>query len=166
MTTNNPKAQDVTEPDQGPLVTRRWFAGWLTVLAVLSVIVAIWNAITPIAKPDALETILAWPVYIHPWWISITIALIVLGIISQIYSRQQARDAARAAAANVWICTECDSAGWPGSHVTAKDHRSASGHMTRSGGPDLLAGYHPEGLTPPTSGAQIVRSDYSPPGDR
>lgn len=126
--------------DRSPLSARFW-AGWLTVLASLTLLVAVWNATGSMGHTDTggVAAIIAWPTYIHPAWVGVTVALVILGIVGQTYDRMVKRDRAAAEMAKVWMCTECETAGWPGSLHTARDHRSETGHMTRSGGPELLA---------------------------
>jgi hypothetical protein len=140
MTTNDPQ-------DRRGFSARFW-AGWATVLASMALLTSVWNATGNLGhiSTGGAAVIISWPTYIHPPWMGITLALITLGIIGQTYDRLVKRDRAKAEQAKVWVCTECDSAGWPGSAHTAEDHRSGTGHLTRSGGPEVLAAYHPDGL--------------------
>lgn len=119
--------------------SRRWFAGWLTMLALIATCVAVWNAVHAIDPPRSATVIIAWPALIHPAWVGLVVSILVLGVIGQIYSWQTRKDQQAAEAGKVWICTQCEAAGWPGSAFTAKDHRTTTGHVTRSGGAELMA---------------------------
>lgn len=125
-------------PDKGPLVTSRWLLGWLTAMALLAVIVSVWNLIRPIPGVYGMAYLIAWPVLIQPAWAGLTVAIIVVGVLGQLYARQAQRDLAKAQAASVWVCTECPEAGFPGSAFTGQDHIDGSGHLIRYGGPEVL----------------------------
>lgn len=133
MTTNDPKDR--------PGLTARFWAGWLTVVASLTLLTAVWNATGTEGhiSTDGAAWVLGWPTHIHPAWVGIVVALCLLGVVGQTYDRLVKRDRAKAELAKVWVCTECPEAGFPGSAFTATDHRDATGHLTRSGGPEILA---------------------------
>jgi hypothetical protein len=126
--------------------SRRWFAGWLTMLALIATCVAVWNAVHAIDPPISATAVIAWPALIHPAWAGLVVSILALGVTSQIYRWQTRKDQQTAEVGKVWICTQCDAGGWPGSALTAKDHRN-TGHLIRSGGPEVLAGYRPSGLS-------------------